>query len=178
MQWDMGDWKAPLSPSYSSSPLFLHHDQHGKVLAAYFPLDRSSTKTKQRKKTKCTRVDVSPAARSVHCVGGPPLSAHRMWCISGRAAGGRLRQTGRKDQPQRSTHALSHTHTHTLSVCIFSHNGQQHRDIIWLPTCRTRQRSVRNSVITYNHFMQSQPWFSPPFECKDICNLLTLHAGG
>lgn len=103
----MGDRKAPLSPSYSSSPLFLHHDQHGHVLAACFPPrpDRSSTKTKQRKKTKCTRADVSPAARSVHCVGGPPLSAHRMQCISGRAAGGGLRQTGRKDQPQRSTHS-------------------------------------------------------------------------
>lgn len=58
----------------------------------------------------------------------------------GRAAGGRLRQTGRKDQLQRSTH--THSHTHFL-VRIFSHNWQQYRDIVWLPSCRTRQKEFK-----------------------------------
>lgn len=135
--------------------LLLHHDQHENILAACFSLDRARTGTKQRKKKKNEKNEKKDVARGVRSVGGPPLSVHRMQFTFWRAAGGRLRQTGRKDQPQRSLY--THTHTHT-SVCIFSHNGQQHRDVIWLPTCRTKQESVKNEIINmqkYNNYVVS-----------------------
>lgn len=121
-QGDMRAWKASLDPLCSAPPASW---STWKCPSCLLPLIHTSTKTKQRKKTKC------------HTGGGRPLQQGvRAVCVFGRAAGGRLGQMGRKDQSQRNTR----THTHTLLVCIFSHNGQQHRDIIWLPSCRERKR--------------------------------------
>lgn len=106
-QWDTGDWKASLRPSYH---LFLYHDQHEIVLAARFPLNRSSTETKNRKKTKCTQVDVSPAARSVRCVGGPPPSGHGLQCIFVEGCSWKTQADGKGRTSPREAHTHCHTH--------------------------------------------------------------------
>lgn len=83
------------------------------VLAACFPLNRSSTKTKTEEENKKNvhGVDVGPAARSVCGVSvGLPLTAPQdaVHFFVRAAAGGRLRwQMGREDQAR--THTLSDT---------------------------------------------------------------------
>lgn len=65
---------------------------------------------------------------------GLPLSLHRLQVED---SGGQIR---REDRPQRHTRSNTRAQCqHTLSVCVFSHNGQQHRDVIRLPSCKSEE---------------------------------------
>lgn len=65
---------------------------------------------------------------------GLPLSLHRLQVED---SGGQIR---REDRPQRHTRSNTRAQRqHTLSVCVFSHNGQQHRDVVRLPSCKSEE---------------------------------------
>lgn len=115
----MGNWGGS---SARRTLLLLHRDQHEIVLAACFPLNRSSTKTKTEEENNMLHSWTSALRWGVcvvtwwACPVSPQDAVH-----FGRAVGGRPRQTYRKDQPQRSTYTLSliHTiHTHHFSLYI------------------------------------------------------------
>lgn len=130
------DWKASPSPASWSTwkcPSCLLH-----------PSTVQAPKTTCRKKRK---VDGQTSAlhRGVRVTPwGIPLSAHRTPCVIRRAAGGRLRQTGRKDHLQRSTHTCIHTVAHFQSVYSATMDSSTVMSS-GFPPARPEGTSVRNS---------------------------------
>lgn len=64
-----------------------------------------------------------------------------MTAASHRLSGGlQVEDPGRGDGRTSLRRMYTHSfNTDTGSVCIFSHNGQQHCDVIWLPSCKSRK---------------------------------------
>lgn len=108
----MGDWKAFPQPAVLISSCVMINMK--KCPSCLLPLNRSSTKTKTRGRKQNVH-GWTPGPGSEECVScwwASPVSPQDAVHF-GRTAGGRLRQTERKDQPQRSAH------THTLSHMLF-----------------------------------------------------------
>lgn len=87
-------------PSALCTQLLLHHDD---VIAAGLSSTLKSTKTVQRRKTKGTWVQSDQQSVCLPC---QPTGRSAF----GRAAGGRLGQTGGMGQPHRSSHTHHHAH--------------------------------------------------------------------
>lgn len=133
-QWDTWDCRLSNSPPPASWSTWK------KVLAACFSSTAGALKQNRGRKQKMhTGRPWAPAVRGcAPCWRASPLSAAGCSACFGEGCRWKTQADG-KEGTASETHIHTLTHTFVL-VCVFSHNRQQHRDVIRLSSCRHKTK--------------------------------------